>query len=841
MNKNLNDEKKVSSSEYFSVHFNKKNDCVEEELIQVKKGITLLEAIDSALKRRNLRASQINITDGYIYSGTEKGSPSYACSIDENIDTANLPGRILIVREKNDSYLKSSKAGGLQKAASFGSRTRPSRLLSSASTEETSSEPDPKTIPAKQLKQRWSGLFGVKNPQQNQLCELLSKFSKSGGPPKKYNIKLEHQTCETDALKYLKNSHKCWREFIYYENLPDNEIKIQSAIWELVTTEIDYINTLQTVTDLFLACLEAIQEENILADVDQNKLFSNIREICESNIKFWASYLFPMVANSIANGSPLQIDYFEQGFVTFGSVFSSYKVYCAEQSTCQFYCKDLNRTNTVFTTYLAWCESQKNCNRLRLADILVRPMQRLTKYSLLLIAIRKHIVIENDGEMLDSMIRSVENFVYSVNNHLSTRQENERLKGIMARIESYDVVETNNEQLEKLVKQYSQMFDLCAPMKGCSSQHCRHLFMEGDLKLKDSASKSDVHCFLLTDILLICKTISKKNQGTLKVIRQPYFTDRLVIKYKDNSLHCIYLNEFQVPTSAFSLQCSEAKNWHDGITKAKHIYTRLKQNIQLDINLRGYNQSTSDDNVNILCVRKSPLNSSKGSRISSLNNSHSGSVELNDSKNISIDFEKANSLSSDESTHFNNQHTIQKTKSSTTVDTQKQKTATANTLSVEPLHSLGQSLPNLTSPHNQVSNNTLLVPEYGRGCSKNNLLSSNHRGISYPPPSPTRATLRRGLAFSSTIKNPPLLKSRNITSQNSVNSCQGLLLKTENKVMQHQQDGSSHFPDLSSFASSDSEVSSNPTQKTNPNSNTSAVTPRNSTLNLAQSPNETNV
>lgn len=46
---------------------------------------------------------------------------------------------------------------------------------------------------------------------------------------------------------------------------------------------------------LFLACLEAIQSENILTDIDQNKLFSNIREICESNIKFWTTFLYPMV------------------------------------------------------------------------------------------------------------------------------------------------------------------------------------------------------------------------------------------------------------------------------------------------------------------------------------------------------------------------------------------------------------------------------------------------------------------------------------------------------------------------------------------------------------------
>ena len=40
--------------------------------------------------------------------------------------------------------------------------------------------------------------------------------------------------------------------------------------------------------------------------------------------------------------------------------------------------------------HLQWCETQRECNRLRLVDILVRPMQRLTKYSLLLKAVLKN-------------------------------------------------------------------------------------------------------------------------------------------------------------------------------------------------------------------------------------------------------------------------------------------------------------------------------------------------------------------------------------------------------------------------------------------------------------------
>lgn len=159
---------------------------------------------------------------------------------------------------------------------------------------------------------------------------------------------------------------------------------------------------------LFLACLEALQDKQYLTDIDQNRLFSNIREICDANITFWITYLYPMVANSQKTSAPMSIDFFHEGFISFGTYFAPYKKYCAEQSTCQFYCKELTNSNQSFTAYLAWCEAHKTCNRLRLADILVRPMQRLTKYSLLLGAIRKNLFSVDDVEYVDSMVSSWE-------------------------------------------------------------------------------------------------------------------------------------------------------------------------------------------------------------------------------------------------------------------------------------------------------------------------------------------------------------------------------------------------------------------------------------------------
>jgi pleckstrin domain-containing family G protein 5 len=246
-------------------------------------------------------------------------------------------------------------------------------------------------------------------------------------------------------------------------------------------------------------------------------------------------------------------------------------------------------------------------------------------------------------------------------------------------------------------------------------------------------------------------------------------TDKLVIKLKEkeNVLHCVYLNDFNMAIAAFTLHSNEAKSWYDGITKAKHIYTRLRQgspfidnytvkyqqvpittttnNITNPINVMT-NSATNINIIDNLSVKKSPLTSSIGSRVSSLNNSHSGSVELNESKTVSIDFEKTNSLSSDEGSYgLQSKQRISNTASST--GSRKLRQTSSNSLTVQTFNQhLGQSMPNLNmtcNPHAIVTNNTLLVPgpaSKARSSNSTSLLSSQ-RGISYPPPSPTRLAI----------------------------------------------------------------------------------------------------
>ena len=121
---------------------------------------------------------------------------------------------------------------------------------------------------------------------------------------------------------------------------------------------------------------------------------------------------------------------------------------------------------------------------------------------------------------------------------------------------------------------------MTCPIPGCSSQRIRQLLLEGlGLKFKDSytSSKIDVHCFLFTDILLICKSIGRKGDK-VKVIRQPFLVDRIVThELKEGSgFIVLYLNEFKVASAFFILYTNEIRTWIDHIKRAKESYKEGK-------------------------------------------------------------------------------------------------------------------------------------------------------------------------------------------------------------------------------------------------------------------------
>ncbi|KAH7641872.1 rho guanine exchange factor-like protein [Dermatophagoides farinae] len=433
-----------------------------------------------------------------------------------------------------------------------------------------------------------------------------------------------------DSYYYLEPE---WRSIV--DNADQLPARIQSqneAIWELLQTEVFYIRRLKVINDVCIACLLNLQNECLLTEIDVRNVFSNIGEVYEANHHFWMRYLLPMLNYSRETKTPLNPTMLEEGFLQFDQIFRPYIQYCLEHSKCLHYLKEKRKLNVLFEEYISWCRKHKDCERLDLMGLLVKPFQRLTKYSLLLKAILNKTDNETHKDCLNRMIHCVDRFVSGVNASMSRKQEYDALSAVVSRIESYDAIDCSNDEAEKFLKEYLYL-DLMQTMPGCSRQKIRHLYLEDTLKLKDSTNKQDVHCFLFTDVFLVCKPLNKKSSDSrMKVIRQPFITDRLVVReLKDSSgFLLIYLNEFNVACTYMLLFTSETRNWVEQIRKAQEDYRSLKFSSIEPEHCVTYQNSYDDEviygNGHHQLFNASPRSSSR----SSLLHSHSGSQDMGD-------------------------------------------------------------------------------------------------------------------------------------------------------------------------------------------------------------------
>ncbi|XP_014280646.1 pleckstrin homology domain-containing family G member 5 isoform X3 [Halyomorpha halys] len=557
----------VNSSEYFSVAFEiDGQDASGHEFLLAAKGTSLAEALGPVCNRRGIELSNVQV----MLEQYKTPLPILTT------DTAWLGGKHITLREKDSPESRGNKLFSHPSRKTSRSCKGRTSFFSVSTEEGTVTSDTLSTEPkSKSSRQRWSGLFGnSKDSKMEMLVEKLNNYSKFGIP----QVKRHHDEDIEESLYKLEDD---WKEIVSKKRVvSDIECQQQAAIWELVQTEVAYIHTLKLVTDLFLACLISLQKVNLLLDIEKSRLFSNIEEISSCNFTLWSKYLLPMLACARENATLLDPNIMLEAFLKCEELFGPYVVYCSEQSECQKYCREKTASNELFTAYLAWCETQKDCHRLRLLEILVKPMQRLTKYSLLLKAILKHTTLLKQKENLELMIERIDSFVNNVNTTLKQKEDIESLRSIIARIESYDVVETKDEDLEKLIKPHNEL-DLQKPMPGCNPLHKRQLIAEADLKLKDhNNSKVEVHCIILTDILLLCKLTRGSH---LKIIRPPYQVHRLLVEElaRDTpTLAVVHLSEYSTPMAAFLLTSPDPKtikNFAVSLRRAEGLYNTAKQ------------------------------------------------------------------------------------------------------------------------------------------------------------------------------------------------------------------------------------------------------------------------
>ncbi|XP_041110933.1 uncharacterized protein LOC121318394 isoform X2 [Polyodon spathula] len=388
------------------------------------------------------------------------------------------------------------------------------------------------------------------------------------------------QGTSKDKIKLLSDVEKClssiqiqdWRdcdfqkykgttlaEFLVVQH-PDVELqncqhgyKREEAVWELFTSECVYfLDQLMVLKEVFLSTLNNLQNNDCLLDIDVWRLFANLNELCLMSFSFLTSLLngindsWAKADKSMMSLKTLLTKHFKEG------VCHCQQKYCLNYSSAVFYLDSLKQRED-FGTYLKWCERNQQCNRLHLSDMLVAPMQRLTRYPLLLKNIWKRSTSEEEKIALQSIIKLVECSIQDLEGKVKWLHNFQTVQQLKELIVWPPVWERDKrafipENLKHVFKQ-TGLENLLS-----SNQYLLH---EGRLNLTGSTKLQEVYLFLFDDFLLITKNKRSKKKsvsseqatlcppvnqelqtmlkdgGTFYVVDQPISLDRVLVKNID--------------------------------------------------------------------------------------------------------------------------------------------------------------------------------------------------------------------------------------------------------------------------------------------------------------------
>jgi len=157
------------------------------------------------------------------------------------------------------------------------------------------------------------------------------------------------------------------------------------ALHELIKTEKDYVNDLKIVITVFF---DPLTKEGILTMNEITAIFSNIKIIYSINLNL----LNDLQKISVKGDEGKQV----------GTIFEStadylkvYTQYCSNQEKCVSTLARAEKTNKALSAFLDAKHHDKRCRNLLLSAFLIKPIQRICKYPLLLGELVKHTPAEN--------------------------------------------------------------------------------------------------------------------------------------------------------------------------------------------------------------------------------------------------------------------------------------------------------------------------------------------------------------------------------------------------------------------------------------------------------------
>uniref|UniRef100_A0A8C5R8N8 Rho guanine nucleotide exchange factor 1 n=1 Tax=Leptobrachium leishanense TaxID=445787 RepID=A0A8C5R8N8_9ANUR len=299
---------------------------------------------------------------------------------------------------------------------------------------------------------------------------------------------LPPQSEETDPrVPEAESDPPNWRELVPPETLlrlKKSEIKRQEVINELIFTEHAHVRMLRVLHDIFYLPMQDVW----IPQLELQNIFPSLDDLIEAH----AVFLENLKRLRLENNSVIQeigttlLNRFDG---TEGSWFQKISSrFCSRQPFALEQLKQKQKKDPRFTQFIQEAESNPQCRRLQLKDIIPFEMQRLTKYPLLLQNIanltdeeEEKLKVQKAAECCRKILNQVNQEVREMENKMKLTDYQRRLDVSNLRINDMLFNEFKNLDISK-----------------------KNLIYEGSLVWRVSKDKAiDVHGLLLDDMLML--------------------------------------------------------------------------------------------------------------------------------------------------------------------------------------------------------------------------------------------------------------------------------------------------------------------------------------------------
>nr|XP_042704608.1 intersectin-2 isoform X3 [Chrysemys picta bellii] len=294
------------------------------------------------------------------------------------------------------------------------------------------------------------------------------------------------------------------------------ERKRQGYIHELIQTEERYMDDLQLVLEVFQ---KRMAESGCLTEEEMGLIFVNWKELIMSNTKLHKA----LRVRKKTGGEKMPVQMIGDILAAELSHMQAYIRFCSCQLNGAALLQQKTDEETEFKDFLKKLASDPRCKGMPLSSFLLKPMQRITRYPLLIKSILEN-TPENhpDHSNLKLALERAEELCSQVNEGVREKENSDRLEWIQSHV-----------QCEGLSEQpiFNSITNCLGPRK---------LLHSG--KLYKTKSNKELYGFLFNDFLLLTymvkqfvssgsdKLFSPKSHSQFKMYKMPVFLNEVLVK-----------------------------------------------------------------------------------------------------------------------------------------------------------------------------------------------------------------------------------------------------------------------------------------------------------------------